>query len=97
MATAQLSDTIRDTTETEIMAITIFARTAAGIVDRDAYGINAQVRILNDADSSLNQEFTAEDIDLTTGQRQSLFSIIQTQIVPAVNDDIEQVLGITFT
>lgn len=97
MATAQLTDTIRDTTEMELMAINIFAKTSAGIVDADAYGINAQVRILNDADSSLNQEFTAQDVVLTTGQRQALFSIIQTQIVPAVNVDIEQVLGITFT
>jgi len=96
MAKAIIDQTIRDTTETEILAITIFARTEDGIVDKDAYGINTQVKILNDADASLNREFTAEDIVLTVGQRQALFSIIKTQIVPAINTVIEADLGVTF-
>jgi len=103
MAKAQLpGQTIRDITEVEIKAINIFARNpdflkiSPGLLNPGDVGINVQVKILNDSDGSLNQEFTAENVTLTVGQRTSLHSIIKTQIVPAINTVIENEFGITF-
>jgi len=103
MAIAQLpGETIRDVTEVEIQAINIFAKNpnfldiSPGLLDPDDVGINVQVKILNDSDGSLNQEFTAENIILTTGQLASLHAIISTQIVPAINTAIESELGVVF-
>jgi len=100
---AQLpGETIRDVTEVEIQAINIFAKNPdflaipPGLLGPDDVGINVQVKILNDSDGSLNQEFTAENLTLTVGQLASLHSIIKTQIVPAINTVIENEFGITF-
>jgi len=89
------SETIRDVTEVEILAINIYAKNP-GLVAPEDVGINVQVKILNDSDGSLNQEFTAENVTLTSGQLASLHSVIKTQIVPAVNTVIETEFGVTF-